>query len=143
MLPHERFRAARERLGLSQDELAHRIGINAPSIWHVECFEGELTSCYSPKEVATYCRALEISPAGLFGQSGEPSGITEQRLIELIHSECRNRGMTWEQFGDVVGWDLEAAAKSADGLLGDLSVDGLQWLCQELRTDWRRVLTTL
>ena len=143
MSPQERFRVARERLGLSQDELANRIGINAPSIWDVECIEGELTECYSPKEVVSYCKALEIGPAELFGKSDEPSGITEDHLLELIQMECRNRGMTLSQFGDVVGWNLEAAAETADGLLGDLSVDGLQSLCKELRIDWRRVLIAL
>jgi len=93
--------------------------------------------------VAGYCKALEISPAELFGESAEASGISEDHLLELINTECRNRVMTLEQFGDVVGWDLEAAAKSAHGLLDDLSVDGLQWLCSELRIDWRRVLTNL
>ena len=93
--------------------------------------------------MASYCKALEISPADLFGESNEASGISENRLLELINTECLNRGMTLDQLGDVVGWDLEAAAKSEHGLLGDLSVDGLQWLCKELRVDWRRVLIGL
>ena len=31
----------------------------------------------------------------------------------------------------------------SESLLEDMTVDGLQWLCRELRIDWRRVLLSL
>jgi hypothetical protein len=134
--PNVRFREARERLGRSPDELEKRIGIN---IWDIEAFEDELTCCYSPKEVASFCRALEIVPADLFG-AHTGSSVSESDLIGRIHDECQSRGITLEQFEDAVGWRLAQAIESPEGLLGNLTIDGLQWLCCELRIDWRRVL---
>jgi transcriptional regulator with XRE-family HTH domain len=58
--PHIRFRKARERASLSQEEVASQTGISFESIWDIESFEGELSSCYSPKEVQQLCGVLGI-----------------------------------------------------------------------------------
>ena len=84
--PNIRFREARERLGLTPDEVAKRIGANAPSIWDIESFADELTTCYSPKEVASFCRALEIVPADLFGAHTESSVSQVELFAEFAAS---------------------------------------------------------
>jgi len=143
IVPRVRFRQARERTGLSPDDVASRCGINSPSIWDIEKSDGELTSCYSPKQIQKFCSALGIRPLDLFSDGITEPPITADNLAQLISSECHSRGITLEKFEEIVGWRLSACINPPEKLLEDMTVDGLQWLCQELHIDWRRVLLSL
>ena len=141
--PHLRFREARERLGLSPDELAARSGVTDAGVWDIEDFAGDLTCCYSPKDVQKFCRVLGIRPVELFADTVAESPVSADELVRLIQAECSSRGVTLEQFEDAVGWRLSACIEPPEDLLEDMTVDGLQWLCRELRIDWRRVFLSL
>ena len=141
--PHLRFREARERLGLSQEEVAARSGVSSPSVWDLEAIEGELTSCISPRDVQQLCRVVGLRPAELFGDDITEPPVSASELAERIHAERHSRGVTLEQFEDSVGWRLSACIEPPERLLEDMTVDGLQWLCRELHIDWRRVFLCL
>lgn len=138
--PRHRFKEAREQAGLSLDEVAIRTGIESLSIFDLEEFEGDLTCCYSPKELQKLCQAVGIRPIALFtGAISEPA-VSAEELIRRIRDECGSRGVTLEQFEDIVGWSLIGYMDKPEVLLESISIDGLQWLCRELRIDWRRVI---
>ena len=141
--PHLRFREARERLGLSPDEVASRSGISSASIWDIEQFEHDLTACYSPRDLQRFCRILGIRPVELVADSIAEPPISANGLVQRVQTECRSRGVTMEQFENTVGWRLSACIEPPQKLLEDMTVDGLQWLCRELHIDWRRVLLGL
>ena len=141
--PNLRFREARERLGLSPDELAQRCGLPSPCIWDIEQCEGDLTSCYSPREVRQFCSVLGIRSIALFADEIAETPVSTEELVGRIHDECRSRGITLEQFEEAVGWHLSACMYPPEQLLEQMTIDGLQWLCRELRIDWRRVLLSL
>ncbi len=138
--PHIRFRAARERLGLSPQEVAAQSGVSDAGVWDIEECEGDLTCCYSPSDLQRFCRVLRLHPAELFGERISEPAVSPEELVRRIHEECRLRGVTLEQFEDAVGWRLSACMDPPQRLLEDMTVDGLQWLCRELRIDWRRAL---
>ncbi len=138
--PHIRFREARERLGLSPDEVAAQSGVSDAGVWDIEECEGDLTCCYSLRDVQKFCRVLGIRPVELFGGEISEPAVSADELVRRIHDECRSRGVTLEQFEDAVGWRLSACIEPPERLLEDMTVDGLRWLCRELRIDWRRVL---
>lgn len=138
--PHIRFREARERLGLSPDEVAKQSGVSSAEIWDIEAYENELTFCHSPRAVQLFCRILRIQPVDLFGGVASGPAISPAELVELIREECRVRQVTLVQFEDVLGWRLTESMEPAERLLEDLTVDGLQWLCRALRVDWLRVI---
>ena len=138
--PHIRFREARERAGLSRDELAARSGVSDAGVWDIEEIDGDLTCCYSPSDVQKFCRVLGIHPAELFGGEISEPAVSPDELVRLIREECRSRSITLEQFEDAVGWRLSACIEPPERLLEDMTVDGLQWLCRELRIDWRRAI---
>ena len=144
--PNLRFREARERLGLSPQEVVERsdaFDISVPGIWDIEVMEGDLTSCYSPREVQQLCKVLGIHSIDLFGDGISEPAVSAEELIHRIHDECRSRGITLEQFEDIVGWRLSACISPPEKLLEDMTVDGLQWLCRELAIDWHRVILGL
>jgi len=141
--PEFRFREFRERAGLSHDEAAQQMGISSPAVWDIESCEDEISECYSPSQVQKFCHVLGVRPIELFG--GEAAGlpISAAELVRLIHEQCRSRGVTLEQFEDAAGWRLSACIEPPERLLEDITIDGLQWLCQELGIDWRRVILSL
>lgn len=141
--PHVRFRQARERMRLTQDELAARSGVPSAGIWDIEAFEDDLTSCYSPKDVQRLCRVLGIPPVALFGDAVVEPPVSTSDLVHRIYAECTLRNISLAEFEDVVGWRLAECIVPPERLLEDMTIDGMQWLCRELRIDWRRVLLTL
>jgi transcriptional regulator with XRE-family HTH domain len=141
--PHRRFKEARERVGLSIDDVAIRSGVESLSICDIEEIEGDLTRGYSPKEVQQLCQAVGIRPIELFANIISEPAVSAEDLIELIDAEIKSRRITLEQFEDAVGWKLSELMQSPRRLLEDISIDGLQWLCRELRIDWRRVMVGL
>jgi transcriptional regulator with XRE-family HTH domain len=141
--PHIRFREARERAGLSAEEVAASVGLHRLDVWEIEGLDGDLTCCHSPRQIQKFCQILRIRPVDLFADSISEPAVSATDLVQLIHAECRSRGITLDQFEDIVGWRLTACIEPPDKLLEDMTVDGLQWLCRELHIDWRRVLLSL
>lgn len=141
--PEFRFRKFRERAGLSHDEAARQMGISSPSVWDIESCEDELSECYSPSQVRQFCRVLGIRPSELFAIEIAESPVSAAELVRLIHEQCHFRGVTLEQFEDVVGWRLSACIEPPERLFEDMTIDGLQWLCRELGIHWHRVILSL
>ena len=141
--PNVRFKEARERLGLSIHDLESHCGIASPNVWDIEAFPGNLTCCYSPYDLQKFCDVLKIRPIELFAPEFSEPAISTGELIRLIHEECRSRQISLDQFEEAVGWYLSRCMDPPERLLQDMSIDGLQWLCRELRIDWRRVIMGL
>lgn len=138
-----RFQELRERAGLSHDEAARQMGLSSASVWDIEKCKGDLSACYSPSQVRQFCRVLGVVPAELFGAETAQAPVSATELVRLIHAQCRSRGVTLEQFEDAVGWRLSESIKPPERLLEDMTIDGLRWLCRELRIDWHRVILSL
>ena len=141
--PRLRFRQARERLGLSPEDVASRCGTSPGSVYDIEDFDGDMTACYSPKHIQRFCRVLNIRPAELFGVETTLTPVSAEELVQHIQEQCRSRGVTLEKFEDAVGWKLSACMSPPERLLEGMTVDGLQWLCRELGIDWHRVILGL
>jgi transcriptional regulator with XRE-family HTH domain len=106
--PASRFREFRERAGLSPDEAARQMGISAPSVWDIESVDDELSSVYSPSELQRFARVLAVRPIEFFGAQTSELPVSAVELVRLIHEQCRSRGVSLEQFEDLVGWRLSA-----------------------------------
>ena len=141
--PEFRFRRFRERAGLSHDDAARHMGISSPSVWDIESFENELSSCYSPSQVRQFCQVLGIHPSELFAVETVESPVSAAELVRLIREQCLARGVALALFEDAVGWRLSACIEPPERLLEDMTIDGLQWLCRELGVHWHRVVLGL
>jgi hypothetical protein len=117
------------------------MGITSPKVWDIESNDGDLTCCYSPRQLGQFCRVLGASPAELFGAEAPDSSISSAELVRLIHEQCHLRKVTLSEFEDIVGWRLSACMDPSDRLLEDMTVDGLRWLCRELGIDWQRAIS--
>jgi DNA-binding XRE family transcriptional regulator len=143
MSPMIRFRELRERAGLSHEKAAEQMGISSAAVWAIESFEDDLPGCYSPNDLRKFCGVLGCQSRELFDVETTEPPVSAEALVDLIHEQCRSRGITLEQFEDVVGWRLGAMMEPPELLLKDMSIDGLQALCQELGIHWHRLIVGL
>ena len=138
-----RFRKARERLGISPAEAAALMGISLPSVWDIECYDDELT-IYSANDIQKFCKALNISPRGLFGIESLAAPLNATDLVALILEHCRLHDLTIEQFEDISGWNLIKSIDDPERFLhSDYSIDGIQEICHALEIDWQRFILGL
>ena len=119
------------------------MGISSTSDWDIETCENDLSECHSPSEVQRFCRVLGIRPRELFAVEISEPAVSAVELKDLIHEQCRARGVTLEQFEDAVGWRLSECLEPPQRLLEDMTIAGLQWLCRELGIHWHRVILSL
>jgi len=75
-------------------------------------FDGDLTGGYSPIDVQRLCRAIGIQAIELFDGAVTEPAVYGEDLIKIINAECHTRGITLEQFEDVVGWRLGECMQS-------------------------------
>ena len=138
-----RFREARERAGLSHDEVAKRMGISSPSIWDIESDDQELFMCYSIAKVQRFCSVLGIGPRDLFAIHSTLSPITPAELAELIREHCRSRSIGIEQLEEACSWSIAKSLDEPERFRHDYPIDGVRHICRELGIDWGRVILSL
>ncbi len=122
---------------------ARQMDISSASVWDIESCDDEISKCYSAINVQQFCRVLGVRAIDLFGGEAAGPPISATELVRLIHEQYRSRGVTLEQFENVVGWRFSACIEPPEHLLEGITIDGLQWLCKELGVDWRRVIVGL
>ena len=137
-----RAREARERLGLSEADVAARLGIRPSEYWDIERYDSEAFDVFDVELLTRLSSVLGMSlDALLFGSNdAHPISRTPYRVVvERLLAAAAREGLTIEQLSDRVGWDLTAA--SADhAALGQLPVSGLRDVCRAAGVDWVTVL---
>jgi transcriptional regulator with XRE-family HTH domain len=138
-----RFRAARERAGLSIAETAARAGVSEPCVWDLEAHDDELMTVYSAAALQRFALAFSVAPCELVGTGERDDPISADKLASMIREHRRMRNITLEQFGEAAGWDVSKAADAPQLLLTDFSLDGIRDICRELGVDWQRFISGL
>lgn len=139
----DRFRAARERAGLSIAKTAARAGVSESCVWDLESYDDELMMVYSPADLQRFAGILCVTPRELVGTEERGDPISADQLASAIREYCRLRNRTLEEFGDAAGWDVSKAADVPQLLLSDISLDGIRDICRELGVDWQRFISGL
>lgn len=138
-----RFRACRERAGLSIDEAAARAGISGSCAWDLECQPSELREMYSPAELRRFADLFGVRPADLLGTDPSADPVSADGLASAIRRYCDDRGVTVEAFGNLAGWNVAAALVSPRYLLDDLCLEGTRDVCDALGIDCERFVAGL
>ena len=138
-----RFRAARERAGLSIAEAAARAGISESCVWDLESYDDELMTVYSPADLQRFARVLYVAPHELAATGPCDDAIAPHEPASAIREHCRARRITVDDFGDAAGWDVSAVPDAPQRLLTDFSLEGVRDVCLALGVDWRRFISGL
>src|SRR5439155_25787382 len=92
-----RFRAAREKAGLTIAETAARTGVSEPSVWDLETHDDELMMVYSPAELQRFAGAFSVAPRELVGTEERTDPVSADELASAIREHCRARKMSVDE----------------------------------------------
>lgn len=129
---------ARQRTGLSEAELAARLGMKPSEYWDIEFHDDEAFSVFSVSELDHLSVILGVSLHELlFGAAVDQvtNRISYEAIVERLTARMAREELTVEELSDRVGWEL-APALSDPTALGQFNVAGLRDVCQAVGEDW-------
>ena len=133
-----RFQQARERLGLSLEDVANRLGIATSEYWDIEFHDDEAFSCFSVAELRQIATMLATPlETLLFGSDFErpTTRISPAEIAERLRALAASEGLTIEALGDRVGWELEPVMADPESLW-EFNLLGLSDVCHAIGVDW-------
>jgi transcriptional regulator with XRE-family HTH domain len=133
-----RIQEARLRTGLSDTEVALRLGLTVSAYWDLERRDDEAFESISLRDLAALGRILMVQPRVLlFGSEADrlKQSITEGEITARLAEKMLERGQTIEQFGDAIGWDIKELLVDPK-TLWSFNVEGLYDLCKPIGVDW-------
>src|SRR5690349_1268840 len=139
--PGDRFRAARERAGMTEDEVATQASL--PVAWYrdLEHDPSEIWSNVSLDSLYRVCEVLGLTLRGILdveNKVGVPS-IAPSQLATTIQHRIRAEETDPETWGDRVGWDVKPILTDPMNV-ERYTLDALRDICGALNLDWRAVL---
>ena len=135
---------ARHKLGLQPEALASALHITTPAYYDLESHQSDLFQGLSLKQVILLSHLLHL-PLQTMLSAERPSGASGA-LMDLavrvaVHCKEKEAGLTIEQFGDQVGWDIQRFVHAPATALEDWCVDTLRAVCSAVRFSWLDVLS--
>ena len=133
-----RVREARQHLGLSEGDIASRLGITLSEYWDIEAHNDEAFECVSVRHLEHLATILGVSLTSLlFGSQIEasPTRISFATIAARLQELAASQGRTIDQLGDVVGWDLTGVIANPESL-DQFNLVGLRDVCRAIDIDW-------
>lgn len=130
----QRIKQMREQLGLSQEELAKRIGSsNRSTVSNYE--QGNRT--FKQSQIALFSKALGITPAYLMGLENDKALFYLKKDIGISVGDriCQLRiinNMTLEDLGNKVGVGKSTVRKWENGIIANMRIDKITKLASAL-----------
>ena len=120
-----RIREARMIAGLSPGEMAERLGMNVPSSLDVEQHQDEAFTVLPLRQLKQMGVLAGIAPTTLL--LGTVADLAEQSiaLVDIaagLRSRMAHDGLTADQLGEMIGWDLRQVINDPEVL----------WTCDSL-----------
>jgi len=139
-----RIAAARQRVGLSHEEMASRLGISVPSYWDLEAYNSEVFGCISLAQLETLAGLLGIAPRALVSRDVDPPVATTVSLDEVassIRRRIERDGDGGTALSDEAGVEIWALLVDAATMWREWCLEQLQMVCSPLGINWRAVLS--
>lgn len=105
---NETIKQARITCGLSDVELAGRLGITIYEYGDIESYDDELTSVVDLHVVRQLCQTLHIDPFELLEIPKDDSCPLDKKRNELIISQMKSLGISNEELADTLGFEVVA-----------------------------------
>ena len=142
--PCDRIRAARERLGLTPEEVASTIGLSALWYYHLEADPDEVFSNLSLRHLQRLGQALGLEPTNILVDNAKPptQRIEFRDVVVRLQRRMELEGFDAETLGKHLGWQIGGALADPEELW-HFNVAGLRDVCQGVGVDWLAVLPRL
>lgn len=134
----DRVREARERLGLAERVVASRLGMSSSEYQDIELHNDEAFEVFSVANLAGLAGILGMPLERLlFGpQAPRRSARTFfEEIARRLSSLAEAKGLTIDELGDKVGWELGGVITDPESL-GEFNVVGLYDVCTAVGVDW-------
>ena len=138
--PADRIRAARERAGMTEDEVASQASL--PVAWYrdLEHDPSEIWSNVSLDSLYRLCEALGLTLQRILDvENVVVPSISPSELATMIQHRIVAEGTDPDTWGDRVGWDVKSIL-TAPMTVASYTLDALRDICGALNLDWRAVL---
>lgn len=135
--PNERLKLLREKLGLSPNEMAVRLGVTSGAYYDWEDHDDDLPMTISLAELRNLSNLLGTTPLYIFtGESAAPDRrISFEHLADLVRKHLLQHGLTLEQFEDQAGWELKEFLSEPSAAL-KWNPDCLRHVSEALGISW-------
>jgi transcriptional regulator with XRE-family HTH domain len=137
----DRLRGARERLGLTPEEVASKMGLSAPWYYDLEAYPDEVSSTMSLAHLKILGQTLGLEPVTiLVGDTTSPTARGGFRdVVNGLERRMKSEGLDADTLGERLGWDIRGVLADPEALW-EFNVVGLRDLCQGVGIDWLAVL---
>ena len=105
---NKKIKQARMACGLTDVELARRLGITIYQYGDIEFHEDELASVVKLSVVRRLCEILKLNAYDLLEIPKDDACPTDQRRNELIIAQMKNLGISNEELADSIGFEVVA-----------------------------------
>ena len=132
MRAHQLIRQTRERAGLSQDEVAGRVGLSFNNYFDVELYDDEFVTVLAVSQARVLCRQLGLRLAEVLASEPLEADLSSQLPPDLAglprHVLLRKRreslGMSIEEVAFAIGFEEVAVdyIETDDNYLDTLSI---------------------
>jgi transcriptional regulator with XRE-family HTH domain len=133
-----RIRAARTQLGISETEVARRLGVEPSMYWDLEWHDDELFMCVDFDRLPELAAVLETSLLVLlFGEEPRepPTRVSYAEVAQRIANRIGGGDVTVEELSEAVGWELRPILDNP-AALGTYNIAGVHDVCQAVGVDW-------
>ncbi|HTO52526.1 MAG TPA: helix-turn-helix transcriptional regulator, partial [Myxococcota bacterium] len=139
-----RIRAARERAGLTDSQVAASIGINVSWYGDIEADDAEVFMTLSLQQLGLLASCLGLHPRDIVCSetAAQVEPIPMATLVRLIANQIEVRSEGVAQASERIGWDLTSALADYRHAWDDWNVDCLQDVARAVGVDWPRVLAS-
>ena len=136
----ERICRARERLGLTHEEVAQAMNIDTTWYWDIESVDTEIISTLDLRQICKLSEILGLTVWQLVAPDPDvlsPAPLNLGEFIQRVSLFNNNRGLTAEAFSDLSGWNVKDTLSEPRNVfqwnldqLRDISTAiGIDWLC--------------
>jgi transcriptional regulator with XRE-family HTH domain len=139
----QRVRTARERLGLSQSELAARLGLRPSEYWDIELHDDEAFTVFPVSGLETLSNILNVPLFELlFGAKMEPTQprVSYEDVAAGVRALASREKLTVDELSERAGWELAPLLDNPTAL-GQFNLSGLRDVCELAGVDWFSVLS--
>ncbi|MEO8429383.1 MAG: helix-turn-helix transcriptional regulator [Verrucomicrobiota bacterium] len=133
--PEKRLRLARDKRGLSLNQVALLAGMSVPECYDLETYVDEVATCIE-LALANLCGVLGIRARELFSEeASESKQISSEELVARIKATLEARGSSVSEFEERVGFTISPALANPSEVLS-WNVDCLRFVCSEIGVKW-------
>jgi transcriptional regulator with XRE-family HTH domain len=140
----DRLREARQRLGLTPEDVASRMGLSAPWYYDLEAYPNDVVSTVSLAHLLVLGQTLGLEPVTILVV--DTTSSTDRRgfrdVVDGLERRMEAEGLDAKALGEHLGWDIRGVLADPEELW-NFNVEGLRDVCRGVGVDWLAVLPRL